>query len=70
MDRLDKLRARFDRAAFFVNTLRKSKVLAPIRPSSFSSHWAWLPRPGGTPRERGSGDGQFPLADRRAAEQR
>jgi fatty-acyl-CoA synthase len=35
-DRLAKLRARFDRAVFFANVLRASKVVQPIRPASFA----------------------------------
>ncbi|HEY5946235.1 MAG TPA: AMP-binding protein [Kofleriaceae bacterium] len=35
-DRLAKLRARFDRAVFFANVLRASKVVQPIRPASLA----------------------------------
>ena len=34
LDRLDKLRKRLDRAVFFANVLRASKVVQPMRPSS------------------------------------
>ncbi len=36
MDRLGKLRNRIDRAVFFAKTLHASKVVTPIRPSSFA----------------------------------
>jgi fatty-acyl-CoA synthase len=35
-DRLDKLRARFDRARFFAAVVRASKVLQPIRPANLA----------------------------------
>jgi fatty-acyl-CoA synthase len=35
-DRLAKLRARIDRAMFFANVLRASKVVQPIRPANFA----------------------------------
>src|SRR4051812_46831269 len=35
-DRLDKLRTRLDRAVFFANVLRASKVVQPMRPWTFA----------------------------------
>lgn len=36
LDRLDKLRKRLDRAVFFANVLRASKVVQPMRPTSIA----------------------------------
>jgi fatty-acyl-CoA synthase len=36
LDRLNKLRVRAERAMFFANVLRASKVVAPMRPSAFA----------------------------------
>src|SRR5262245_35910089 len=36
MDRLAKLRSRLERARFFANVLRATKVVSPIRPASFA----------------------------------
>jgi fatty-acyl-CoA synthase len=36
MDRLGKLRSRIDRAVFFANVIRSTKVAQPIRPASFA----------------------------------
>jgi fatty-acyl-CoA synthase len=36
MDRLGKLRSRLDRAVFFANVIRSTKVAQPIRPASFA----------------------------------
>jgi len=36
MDRLGKLRSRLDRAVFFANVIRSTKIAQPIRPSSFA----------------------------------